>query len=81
LVNLEIILTMATMGSMKKRLIRSLRLAFRTPAVPSSSDESRRESDRRIVSRVSSGNIRLQRGEYVTRADLEEQYERVSEDS
>ena len=35
----------------------------------------------RIVSRVSSGNIRLQRGEYVTRADLEEQYERVSEDS
>lgn len=58
-------------------LIRNLRLAFRTPAVPSRADESKRESDRRIVGRVSSGNIRLQRGEYVTRADLEEQYERV----
>lgn len=58
-------------------LIRSLRLAFRTPAPPSRPDESRRESDRRIVARLSNGNIRLQRGEYVTRTDLEEQYERV----
>lgn len=59
-------------------LIRILRSAFRrAPIVPSSSDDAKRQSDRRIVRRLSSGNIRLQRGEYVTAAELEKQYERV----
>ena len=40
-------------------------------------EEDRRKADRHIVMRLSSGNIRLQRGEYVTKEDLDKQYERV----
>ena len=39
--------------------------------------QSRRQSDRGIVSRVSTGNVRLRRGEYVTSKDIDSQYERV----
>ena len=58
-------------------LMRFIRLALHNPKITNRTEEDRRLADRRIVSRLSSGNIRLQRGEYVTREDLEEQYERV----
>ena len=58
-------------------LMRFIRLALHSPKVTTRTEEDRRLADRRIVSRLSSGNIRLQRGEYVTREDIEEQYERV----
>ncbi len=58
-------------------LMRFIRLALHGPKVTTRTEEDRRLADRRIVSRLSSGNIRLQRGEYVTREDIEEQYERV----
>lgn len=58
-------------------LMRLIRLALHSPKVTTRTEEDRRLADRRIVSRLSSGNIRLQRGEYVTREDIEEQYERV----
>lgn len=58
-------------------LMRFIRLALHSPKVTTLTEEDRRLADRRIVSRLSSGNIRLQRGEYVTREDIEEQYERV----
>ncbi len=58
-------------------LMRFIRLALHSPKVTTRTEEDSRLADRRIVSRLSSGNIRLQRGEYVTREDIEEQYERV----
>lgn len=58
-------------------LMRFIRLALHSPKVTTRTEEDRRLADRRIVSLLSSGGIRLQRGEYVTREDIEEQYERV----
>ena len=58
-------------------LMRFIRLVLHSPKVTTRTAEDKRLADRRIVSRLSSGNIRLQRGEYVTREDIEEQYERV----
>lgn len=58
-------------------LMRFIRLALHSPKVTTRTEEDRRLADRRIVRRLSSGDIRLQRGEYVTREDIEEQYERV----
>lgn len=59
--------------------VKYVRLALRSPTgrSRSRSEASRRSSDKRIVSLLSRGNIRLQRGEYATRDDIEEQYERV----
>ena len=45
--------------------------------MPTDEEKARRKSDRRIVSRLSSGNIRLQQGQFSTREDIDEQYERV----
>lgn len=59
-------------------LIDKLLLAVTQPQrVPQGTSEAKRESDRRIVSEHSNGNLRLQNGEYVTREELEAQYERV----
>ena len=58
-------------------LMRFIRLALHSPKVTTRTGEDRRLADRRIVRRLSSGDIRLQRGEDVTREDIEEQYERV----
>ena len=58
-------------------LMRLLRLALHSPKVTTRTEEDRRLADRRVVSRLSRGDIRLQRGEYVTREEIEEQYERV----
>lgn len=60
------------------RLIRYLCSSFaREPDVPVRDDESRREAERRVVSRFATGNIRLQRGEYSTREDIDRVYEKI----
>ena len=58
-------------------LMRFIRLTLHSPKVVTRTEADRRLADRRVVSRLSRGNIRLQRGEYVTREEIEEQYERV----
>ena len=63
-------------------LMRRLRLALHSPASPSQSKEAaeaREGAVRHVVSRVARGNIRLQRGEYDTREDIEARYERVKD--
>lgn len=63
-----------------KKLIQAARSAFsvRTHPTPPASDESRRrEVDRRIVSNLSSGNVRLQQGQFSTREDIEREREQV----
>ena len=63
-----------------KKLIQAARSAFgvRTRPAPPASDESkRRETDRRIVSNLSSGNVRLQQGQFTTREDIDRERERV----
>ena len=58
-------------------LRRFIRLTLHSPKLVTRTEEDRRLADRRVVSRLSRGDIRLQRGEYVTREEIEEQYERV----
>ena len=58
-------------------LMRFIQLALHSPKVTTRSEEGKREAVRRIVMRRSRGNIRLQRGKYATRKDLDERYERV----
>ena len=63
-----------------KKLIQAARSAFgvRTRPAPPVSDESkRRETDRRIVSYLSSGNLRLRQGLFTTRDDIDRELERV----
>lgn len=57
--------------------IRMLRLALQSPKALNDAKASKRVSNKRIVTRASRGNIRLQRGEYATAEELEERYERV----
>ena len=66
--------------SAMKKLIQAARSAFgvRTRPAPPASDESkRRETDKRIVSDLSSGNVRLQQGQFTTREDIDRERERV----
>ena len=60
-------------------IARHWRLATRRPGTGSSGEHrlSREASQRRIVAEHSRGNIRLQRGEYVTQGELAKQYERL----
>ena len=61
-------------------LMRRLRLAFHSPLWPSRSREAvdaRNGAVKQVVIRVARGNIRLQRGEFDTAADIEAQYERI----
>lgn len=63
-----------------RNLIQAARSAFRVrtqPAPPTNDDAKRRESDRKIVSHLSSGNIRLQQGQFSTREDIDRDRERV----
>ena len=63
-----------------KKLIQAARSAFgvRTRPAPPASDESKRHAtDRRIVSHLSSGNVRLQQGQFTTREDIDRERERV----
>lgn len=61
-------------------IVKRWRLATRRPRASTQEEIELREqeSDRRIVKQLSRGNIRLQRGEYVTRADLDREVEKVS---
>ena len=47
------------------------------PSLPADSGARQRQSEQRSVSRVATGNIRLQRGEYSTREDINREYEQV----
>jgi hypothetical protein len=59
-------------------LIRGIRAAFTFPQRPPvETSTKKRKSDRRIVEAHSNGNIRLQLGQYSTRADIDSQYARV----
>lgn len=59
-------------------IVRFIRLALYSPKTEMRNrKEEEALADKRIVSRLSRGNIRLQRGQYVTRNQIEEQYERV----
>lgn len=58
-------------------ILNMIRLAFWRPKLPEDPEKAKRASVRRIVSRLARGNVRLRRGQYVTREDLERQRERV----
>ena len=59
-------------------MFRRVVAAFRAPKrVPSSTEESRRAIARNVVRRTAAGNVRLQLGSFVTKDDLNRQYERV----
>lgn len=62
-----------------KNLFKSVRMAFRAPRGPASPmpDASERAIARRVVRTTSTGNVRLQRGQYVMREDVDREYERV----
>ena len=63
-------------------LMRHLRLALHSPSPPSQTKEAREAREgavKQVVGRVAHGNIRLQRGEYDTKADIEAQYERIKD--
>ena len=59
---------------MLKRLLATARAALKTRAAARNgplSEAARRESDKRIVQRLATSNVRLQRGEYATQRDLD----------
>ena len=59
-------------------MLRILSAAFRAPKrIQSSTDEPTQEIARRVVRRTASGDVRLQLGNFVTKDDLDRQYERV----
>ena len=63
-----------------RKLIQAARSAFRVRTQPTPrarDDAQRRETERRIVSNLSSGNIRLQQGQFSTREDIDRDRERV----
>ncbi|MYE23852.1 MAG: hypothetical protein F4Y01_07910 [Gammaproteobacteria bacterium] len=61
-------------------IVKRWRIATRRPraSTPDEIEQRQRESDRRIVMQLSRGNIRLQRGEFVTRADLDREIEHAT---
>ena len=53
--------------------------AFRAPRpIRSSTEESKRTIAKSVVRRAATGNVRLQLGNFVTKEDLDQQYERVT---
>ena len=54
-------------------IVRAIKLAFSAPAAPGNAKALEREIDRRIVSRLSTGNVRLQMGLFSTREDIDEE--------
>ena len=59
-------------------MLRILIAAFRAPkSIQSSAEESKRTIARSVVRRAATGNVRLQLGNFVTKEDLDRQYERV----
>ena len=62
--------------------MKHIRLALHSPPALSQTTEAREAREgavRQVVSRVARGNIRLQRGEFDTRADVEAQYEKIKD--
>jgi hypothetical protein len=61
------------------KMLKNIISAFmRFQVVPTHTEKAKRASDRSIVALHSNGNIRLQHGKYVTKADLDRQYDRVA---
>ena len=59
-------------------MFRRVVAAFRAPKrVTSSPDESKRAIAKDVVQRTATGNVRLQLGSFVTKEDLNRQYERL----
>lgn len=58
-------------------LLSKIIAAVTYPGKPEGTEEAKRRSDKRIVRDHSNGNIRLQRGEYTTRAEIDNQNARV----
>ena len=59
-------------------ILNTIRLAFWSPKLPEDPEKAKRESVRRIVSRLARGNVRLQRGQYVTREELDKQRKKAA---
>lgn len=59
-------------------ILNTIRLAFWSPKLPEDPEKAKQASARRIVSRLARGNVRLQRGQYVTREELDEQRKRAA---
>ena len=61
-----------------RNLIRCAWSALQPPERPLQDTEARtRQHDQEIVERFATGNIRLQRGEFSTREDLDREYDEV----
>ena len=63
-----------------KNLIQAARSAFSVlthPTLPASDESRRRAADRKIVSNLSGGDVRLQQGQFSTREDIEREREQV----
>lgn len=64
---------------MMKKIVRTAQAVFRRPKGPASplSEKSRREIARGVIGKTATGNVYLQRGEYVSRQDVEERFEEI----
>lgn len=63
-------------GAMFRRVVGAFR-APRRPRSSRSTEKSRRAIARGVVRRTATGNVRLQLGQFVTKDDLNRQYERI----
>ena len=59
-------------------ILNAIRLALWSPELPEDPEKAKRASARRIVRRLARGNVRLQRGQYLTREDLDERRKRAA---
>ena len=61
------------------KLLKRAKTAFSPPRPPANplSDKSKERAAKFAVRETATGNIRLQRGEYDTRADVDRRYERI----
>jgi hypothetical protein len=58
-----------------RNLLRTVRSAFSSTVLPVSIEDARRETDRQIVMQRTRGNLPIQFGDYVTKGDLQREYE------
>ena len=65
-------------GTNGMNILNAIRLALWSPKLPGDPEKAKRESVRRIVRRLTRGNVRLQQGQYVTKEDLEERRKKVA---
>ena len=59
------------------KTLKNLKYAFSSPKGVSNISPNRVEGRRKIVSKVSAGNVSLQRGRYITSKDIELKREKV----